>query len=425
MNARPHTDPAHATPAPLCPIPRSGIPGPAGILLFLLLTVASAMVGIGLCAAGTTSETAIKIAEGISIVTLILLALYLWRVTRTAKGILPVLIFSGIAVFYFTGSIILSAVLCSLIFSIGEGSFLLAVLPRQQLAWIPIVPILAYAAALALSRDPVGAASALIPFPPMIVLAMGTRNAAAKEDGLTRVGVICATSLTLGISLIAMILLAFYRHVGTLSLDAFMDGMEALRTAMIQQITSAEIPEGLAPEMVAEMEAMLTYSNAQNMVNSVFNLLPAIFVVMVNLISAGVQVLLHASLRAFGFGESVTDRVRTFRMSLISCIVFLVAYLVSFLESGDTSTLAGTVAQNIYVIFMPGLALAGMLRLIGGLTRKGVRGMGCLFYVIILIPCLLIFAPFVLAAVEVIGHIYTTVISAFHSPDDDDPFGKT
>ena len=204
-----------------------------------------------------------------------------------------------------------------------------------------------------------------------------------------------------------------------------MEGMEALRTAMIHQITSAEIPEGLAPEMVAEMEAMLTYANAQNMVNSVFNLLPAIFVVMVNLISAGVQVLQHASLRAFGFGESVTDRVRAFRMSLISCIVFLIAYLVSFLESGDTSTLAGTVAQNIYVIFMPGLALAGMLRLIGGLTRKGVRGMGCLFYVLILIPCLLIFAPFVLAAVEVIGHIYTAIISAFRSPDDDDPFGRS
>ena len=428
MNAQPHTDPAQAaSPAPLCPIPRNGIKALPGVLLIALLTVASAAVCLGQFAGVPAQTAAERLPEYISVGVIILLVLYLWRVTRTtAKTILPILIFAGAAVYYFTSSITLTAALCGLLFAIGEGSFLLAVLPRKMLAWFPIIPILAYAAALALARDPIASATVLIPFPAMIVLALGTRHSAEKQDGLTRVGVICATSLTLGLTLLAITALLLYRDLGTLAPDALLDELEALRAALINDITSAEIPEGFDPEMVAELEKLLTYASAENMVNSVFNLLPALFVVTVNLISAAVQVLQHATLRTFGYGDSVSDRVRTFSMSLISCIVFLAAYLVTFLGSTEVSSLAGTVAQNIYIIFMPGLALAGMLRLMGMLVRKGPGGMGCLFYLALLIPCLLLFAPFVLAAVEVIGHIFTAITSAI-GPDknDDDPFSQS
>ena len=423
MNAHPQSEPA--TVSPLCPIPRNGIKGFPGFLLFFLLTVASATVGLGPFIAGTADSFEQHLAEYISIGVIVLLVLYLWRVTRSsAKAILPILIFAGVVVYYFTLSIVLTAILCGLLFAIGEGSFLLAVLPRKALAWVPIAPLLAYAAALALTRDPISSAAVLIPYPPMIVLALGTRNSAEKADGLTRVGVICATSLTLGVTLVAMTALLFYGQLGTLAPDALLGELEAIRAAFIEEITSAEIPEGFDPEMVAKLEQMLTYASAENMVNSVFNLLPALFVVSINLIAAAVQVLQHATLRTFGYEGSVSDRVRSFSMSLVSCIVFLVAYLVTFLGSSDASTLVGTVAQNVYIIFMPGLALAGMLRLMRGLARKGPGGMGCLFYLAILLPCLLIFAPFVLAAVEVIGHLFSAITSAIKPSDDNDPFGQ-
>ena len=82
-------------------------------------------------------------------------------------------------------------------------------------------------------------------------------------------------------------------------------------------------------------------------------------------------------------------------------------------------------AQNIYIILLPGLAMAGMLRITKGLVRKGPRGMGCLFFVIILIPCLLLFVPFVFAAFEVIGHIFSSLTAAIKPPDDNDPFGNS
>ena len=124
-------------------------------------------------------------------------------------------------------------------------------------------------------------------------------------------------------------------------------------------------------------------------------------------------------------GESVTDRVKVFEMSLISCIVFPVAAIIALGEGSTVSSLNGTIAQNITIILLPGLALAGLLRLTRGLTKKGRRGIGCLFYLIILAFCLLFTAPYILAVVEVIGHIFQSVTSKFKfEENDDDPFGK-
>jgi hypothetical protein len=50
--------------------------------------------------------------------------------------------------------------------------------------------------------------------------------------------------------------------------------------------------------------------------------------------------------------------------------------------------------------------------------------MGCLFYLFLLLPLLLLFAPFLLAAVEVIGHIVSAISAAFKDPEDEDPFGR-
>ena len=422
MNAAPKNPPS---PAPLCPSPRSGMQGASGVILHILLALAVTVVGVGISAMRTTSAAEVRIAEGVSAAAALLLAVYLWRVTRTAKAVIPVLILVGAFLAYLTNSLIPTGVLVGLIFSISQGSFLLAIQPKSKLAWIPVIPMVAYAATLALSQDPIGSIAVLIPFPPMLVLAWGTRNSAERENGLTRVGVLCATSLALGLSLGAMILLSAYRQLGTLAPSAIADAVETYRAALIQQITSVEIPtEGLNEEALEEMKEMLSYANVSNAVNSTFNMLPALAVVAVNLISAVVQLVQHASLRAFHFGDSITDRVRIFRMSLISCIVFLIAYLIAMTEGTEASTMAGTVALNVYIILMPGLALAGMLRIVGSLARKGARQMGCLFYLVILIPCLFLFAPFVLAAFEVIGHIFEAITSAIKPPDDDEGFGN-
>jgi hypothetical protein len=223
----------------------------------------------------------------------------------------------------------------------------------------------------------------------------------------------------LGLALAAFGVLAVFRALGTLDPAVLSESLEEIREGIIRSFLQYEIPSDIDPELVEQWKSLMTHANLREMVNSGFNLLPGIAVAGVLILIAACQAMQHAALRAFGYEESVTNRVKEFRMSLLSCIIFLAAYLLVFLENSTVSSLTGTVAQNIAIILMPGLALAGMLRTTRALVRKGSRGMGCLFFFIILIPCLMVIAPPVLAAVEVIGNIVSSIAAALNPPDDD------
>jgi hypothetical protein len=200
----------------------------------------------------------------------------------------------------------------------------------------------------------------LIPFPAAIGLALGTRSSAAKKDGLTRVGVICLTSLLMGLSLTLGAAYLFREVTGTLSISSVAQHLDLLReqvTALLQERADA----------VAEsLSRPFTHDDVVNAVNGVFNLLPAFLVVGINFLTAVAQMILLSSLHAFGFSESVTDRVRDFRISVISDGVFLLAGAVMLFSPTDTATVVGTVAENLFIILQPGLALAGVLRILYG-----------------------------------------------------------
>ncbi len=403
------------TPTPLCPIPRSGISRTSGVILSVLLTLALALCGLTVGALRTTSLLEFQIAEYASAAIGLLLLIHLWRVCRTARGIVPLLAVAAFLLYGLTGSLIPAGLIVALVFAIAEGSVMIALLPRDKLALLPLIPILAYAAAAAVSRDLIGSVTVLAPVPAAIALAIGTRQSAQREDGPTRVGVICSTTLALGLTLAALIALALYRFLGTLQPDALIAALDTLREAYIVEITSFELPAGATDAM----KQFFTRESAENTVNSIINLLPSIAVVAVLILSTVAQLIQHAALIAFGHKDSLSDRVRAFRISLIACLVFVASYTVAIFSSSGSSTLAGTVAENIYIILLPGLALAGLIRIVGGLTRKGAGGMGCMFYLVLLAPCLLVVAPALLAIIEVIAHIFTAIMSRIKPPSED------
>ncbi len=416
MNLQNPTATENPTPTPLCPIPRKGFTPASGIILALLLTLSLALCGVTIGAMRTFSPLEVKIAEYASIVIGVLLLVHLWRVCRAARGIVPVLAVAAFLFYGMTNSYMQAGLVIALVFAVAEGSVMVALLPRDKLALLPLIPIIAYAIAAAVSRDLVGSVAVLVPIPAAITLAVCTRNSAAREDGLTRVGVICATTLALGLSVGAMLALSLYRHLGSLDIATLLAYLDELREVYILQITSYELPEGATEAM----KALLSRENAENMVNSIINILPAILVVTMLILATMTQLIQHAALIAFGHKESLTDRTRAFGISLIACIVFVAAYFVAVFSSSDASTLAGTVAENMCIILLPGLALAGLIRIISGLNRKGARGMGCMFYLVLLIPCLLFIAPALLAFVEVIGHIWSAILSRLPPPPEED-----
>ncbi len=407
-----------ATGTPLVPIPRTGLRGFSGVLLFLSLILSSATVGIGICAMRTTSALEVQVAEIVSAAASVILCMYLWRIGRRAKGMIPVLVFVAVALAYLTNSFIPAGVLVGLVAGVTTGALTVSIITKKQAVWLPIIPLVAYGFTLLCSWDIVGSVACLLPLLAAPALAFATRRSAAAEDGPNRVGVICLTSLALGASLLAMIALTLYRQLGSLSISTLTAAMETARESVINEITSVELPA----EATEEMRNFFKRENVEQMINSVINLLPAYAVVLINLISTVAQLLLHASLVSFGCGESLTDRVRVFRMSAASCIVFAGAYLVALLATGDTSTLPGTVAQNIYTILMPGLAFAGLLRILGAITK---HSMGCFSLLLIIVAPLLFFViPPVLGLVEVGGRLIAFLSEKFRDPEKDDPFDQ-
>lgn len=400
------------------PIPRTGIPGASGILLHILLVLTAAMIPFGLTV--PLGQTA---GEVVSVALLLLMAAYFMRSAKASgkasRGILPLMVLGSLFLLYAFQSMLPAAILFSLIFTVGEGSVLLATASSKQALWFPLVLIAAFGISFGLCRRVDIALLSLIPFPAAFALAFGTRSSAAKDTGLTRVGVICLTSLVLGATLLAAAAWFLYNLLGSLELSAIMEFINEFREALIQEFLSLEVASGNAVTTpFKEYEAEITYA-----VNSAFNSLPATLVVAVNVCAAVAQMITLSGLHAFGFGASVTDRVRLFRISAVSSGVFILAWITTLIANAETTTVVGTIAQNLITILLPGLALAGLLRLMQSMARKGGR-MGCVIFLFLFIPCLALLAPVLLAIYEALSAVVGPLLAKLKPPSDDDPFGN-
>ncbi len=404
------------------PIPRRGIPGVPGVILFVLLALSALIIPLSVSVLTGNTFLTLPLAEGISLVYLVLLVFYLGRTAKlsggTSRGLTPLLILTGFLSYGIFGTLIPAVIAAALIFVIGEGAVLLATADRLRGFLFFLIPLAVFLLAFLLCEGLDMALLSLLPFPAVITLAMGTRSSADKETGLTRVGVICATSLAFGLTLAGLLAWSLYRVYGALNMAVFSELTEALRSALKEYLMSYTISYGdtvLTPLAGKEAEVL-------NVVNSTINTLPGTLIVMFNVVAALSQMLTFSGLHAYGFGESVTGRVRDFRLSAVSAVVFLLSWIVALVAVGENnaSTMAGTVAENFFIILTPGLALAGLFRFMRGIARRGAR-MGCGFFIIVLlIPCLILYVPTVAALYETVSLIFGPMFAKLRSKRKDD-----
>ena len=296
------------------PINRKGLPVQPLWLLSVLSVLSAAALACGLAwgtGVVTVPATAVQAVAGT--VCLILL-FYLFRVLRTMRWTPILLLFVSTGLLYTTGTLAAPAMLMALLCATGFSSLLLAVADKATLTRLAFIPLAAYGLSLALCRDPMLSLAALMPFPAAAALAFGTRASAEREDGPGRVGVICLTSLCLGVTTLGIAALLLSRRIGSLSpahLGALLDNLRtelSLRLVTLTQQLAEQIPQLSA----------LTKEQALNIINSAINLFPGTAVMLCNLCAALMQVILQGSLCAFGYADSVRGRVRLFRMSLMS-----------------------------------------------------------------------------------------------------------
>ncbi len=417
------TSKTETPPLSVTPIPRRGIPGIIGILLYILLGVSALILPWSVTVLLGTSPIPGVLAEGISLVYLILLGIYISCTSRLTmmttgkvfRGLTPLMILTAITTYYLFGSLLPTALIFSVIFVIGEGGVLLATADKLQGYLFPLIPLTAFAAALALTGRVDLALLSCIPFPASLVLALGTRSSAGKENGMTRVGVICATSLALGLSVAAVAMWFLYRALGTLSPAALIEQIDRFRTYLVDTLVNMKFEYGTTVTYPLQGKE----AEVQNIVNGMINTLPGTLVVLVNITATLSQMLAFSGLRAYGFGASLTKRVQHFRLSPVSAAVFLLSWIVALVAVGDnaSSTLIGTVAENIFTVLMPGLAVSGISRFFAYMAKRGAH-LGCGFFLIFFIPCLIAYIPTVIATLESLVSVFGPLFNKLKVPKD-------
>ena len=374
-------------------------------LLLLLLLVASVAIPFSGYMLTSPSHLSAELSNGIAAIVSVILAVYLGRSCRATKGILPLIVFFGIMIFMSMGSVIPALAILSLLFVISEGALLLTVSPKKDIPLFIILPVAAYGISFAICGfDPVIAILSLIPIPTAVTLSLSTRST-GKKDGLTRTGAICATAFCLGATLTVGIVALLYAALGSLSADAVLGFVNELRTELIRALASISF------ENAGEVFKPFTEELAADYVNSAFNILPGSAVTAVAVFAFFANTVLLGALRTAGFIERPVKRMFNFTMSIISAVVYAVAFIILLIDSTNaSSSLEGTVANNIAIIFQPGLALCGIESLTKLLVEKK-QGCGLVLLAgaIMLMSCVFNYMLLMLAAVGAIFIIFDTV----------------
>lgn len=290
--------------------------------------------------------------QGLSIVSAVLSIFAFSRlsgITRSAVSYSLILVL----VFAFAG-VLLCGIAASFIGSVLILAYLMITIKRPALKLAALLPALvAYLAAAVLLGDFVLPIAALFHIPTALLLAYSFGR------GQDRISVICKTSFGMIASVTAVAVSLYAVKYGT-DLSVLSGAIESAKNYLTELLANAmyTIYGELGEISLTDARALSSAA-----VNVTFNLLPAIAVIAANVVSFLLQSLM---INIFIHTETDKERIRAmtlFDMSLVSAIVFLLAFLLSALSPQDELSVWSVTAENIALILMPGLVLTAILAL--------------------------------------------------------------
>lgn len=293
------------------------------------------------------------------------------------------------------GSLVDGTTLLCLLTALAFGSFLITV---ARSPWLMFIPVTAYAVSFLLCGDILTAALSLITLPAAGMLAYTTM----KNSG--RVGVICATSFMFGLLCLFAFAIGYYRQSGALSFSGIMQTLAQVREELIVTLQQDEYMERLR-QMLAEQsssEQPDMTALVRTAVELVFNLLPAIAVLLCNLIALAAQTLCNRTYIGSGMPAYVTQSSQLFIMSIPSAVLFFICAPVSLFTLG--STMATAVMLNIAVILLPPMCIVGFFKTVADLHRHASP------FTVLLLVAGIICAPGALILCLAISGALTTIV---------------
>lgn len=285
-----------------------------------------------------------------------LVAALIFVVRSVTVGILAAVLFVGGCV---VGGLPGGVYAVSLMAIVGIGAFLISTCRSYALA---AVPVAAYALSLVLCRDPMLAVLALIAFPAAGILAYNTMQ------NRPRVSSICLVSVLLGLCAMFGGAIVWYRESGAIVMSEVIAAAEALREQIVTVMTSDETLMG-ALQMTLDQTGTGIQAEAlvQSSVELVFNMLPGLAILGLNLISFAAQLTCIRTYRGVGMKQLVTHTAQIFVLSVPAGVLYLVCCVASLFSKDFT--MAAAVFENLRLVLLPGMCLVGVFKLGADLQR--------------------------------------------------------
>ena len=262
--------------------------------------------------------------------------------------------------------------------TVGCGCFAWLI-SKTESPFLALIPTLAYAASTVITKSWFGSLLTLVFVLPAILLAQSYEKLNSRVSSLLRVSFGFLVFIALGI------LLSMLYFTGEVNTQIIGEVLDSIRDTFVKLLSSYEM------SMVnGETQALMSETDAYNLVSMVISLLPALTVILCYALAYLAQKVQFSIFISTEGERSFNELRRVFIMSPISAVVFVTAFLVYTVAATDRdSEMLATVTSNLYLILTPGLAFMGIKSFLEGRSRLARRGCSSL-----LISSLFIFLLF-------------------------------
>ena len=263
-------------------------------------------------------------------------------------------------------------------------AYLITVLKRGCLT--TAIPLVAFAVALAVTRDWRVSLLALAFLPAAILLAVATLL------GKKRTTAICFAIGGFLISLLTIILIALYLTQGkidraavTASVDSlrelFIGEMQKMRDLLMQETSKAVVDaqtQATYDQLMQDFSGDEVYKLSVQLFDTVLGIIPALAAILCAVLAFEAQSLLNTIYGNFGFSEVLTIEATEFTMSGVSAVLYAASFFLTLFVS--ESAMVGAVLQNVALILLPGFCVIGVQDIARLLSRM--RGNSKFFFVL-------------------------------------------
>lgn len=267
----------------------------------------------------------------------------------------------------------------------------------------PYLPILMAAAAYGLSlvftKDPLLSAD-MLRFVPCAVL-----MAVLMARGADRVTAIWATAALCLAAILIPMAISIHGQYGGLSVDVLTSFFDELRAAFLEAYHLAIETNG--SDLPEEILSGLTDDVFHSVFDMILSLLPALLVILACAIAFAAHLLALMICRSTGYANKMPPNAQLFAMSKISAVIFILAFLLSFvgLGSSDSGMAIAVSAENLRLMLTPAFLVVGILGVFGFIRRQR----GCLngWVLLAMIFILPYFIAVLITPLAVLGVILT------------------